>query len=229
MLDGQEAIVSAREGSLGVAIVESRITVPLGGGRAFVFGMLPLFGDPAASLGAGASAEGMLAATAGSVTTLADQVADRVVERLLATGTAPAVGTRTASPTPTGMTAWVRPRDVQSTLGCSRSQANAYLRAAAGRAAGSGHLLLVPVDVWEAWARDNLVDGRKSLGGSRERRAHARTAASGLASSRRAASSDSGEKSSAEAPVRPIRKRLAPDSTCESVRPLIPRLKRPKP
>jgi hypothetical protein len=62
-------------------------------------------------------------------------------------------------PLPPGMTAWVSAEDVARAVSCSRSKAHEYLRAAAGRGVGTGQLLRVPVDVWEAWARDHLVDG----------------------------------------------------------------------
>jgi|HubBroStandDraft_6_1064221.scaffolds.fasta_scaffold66849_1 hypothetical protein len=52
-------------------------------------------------------------------------------------------------PLPAGMTAWVSAEDVEYAVGCSRSKANEYLRAAAGRPVGTGRLLRVPVDVWE--------------------------------------------------------------------------------
>jgi hypothetical protein len=72
----------------------------------------------------------------------------------------PARGPRTGDrPLPAGMTAWVSAEDVVNAVGCSRSKANEYLRAAAGRSVGTGRLLRVPVDVWEAWARDMLIDG----------------------------------------------------------------------
>src|SRR5271155_5168229 len=62
-------------------------------------------------------------------------------------------------PLPAGMTAWVSAEDVVHAVDCSRSKAHEYLRAAAGRSVGTGHLLRVPVDVWEAWARENLIGG----------------------------------------------------------------------
>jgi hypothetical protein len=56
------------------------------------------------------------------------------------------------------MTAWVSTRDVVRAVSCSRAKAHEYVRAAAGRAIGTGRILRVPVDVWEAWVRDNLVE-----------------------------------------------------------------------
>jgi hypothetical protein len=66
---------------------------------------------------------------------------------------------------PAGMTTWVNANHVARAVGCSLSKAHEYLRAAAGRRVGTGRLLRVPVDVWEAWARDNLIEGLR-----RERR-----------------------------------------------------------
>lgn len=63
---------------------------------------------------------------------------------------------------PAGMTAWVSAGDVAGAVGCSKSKAHGYLRAAAGRSVGTGRLLRVPVDAWEAWARENLTDGART-------------------------------------------------------------------
>ena len=70
-------------------------------------------------------------------------------------------------PLPAGMTAWVSTRDVMRAVSCSRAKAHEYVRAAAGRAIGTGRILRIPVDVWEAWARANLVDApRRERDGS---------------------------------------------------------------
>jgi len=66
-------------------------------------------------------------------------------------------------PLPVGMTSWVSADDVAHALSCSHAKAHEYLRAAAGRSIGTGHLLRVPVDIWESWARGNLVDGRRNV------------------------------------------------------------------
>jgi hypothetical protein len=64
---------------------------------------------------------------------------------------------------PAGMTAWVSAQDVARAMTCSSSKAHEYLRAASGRPRGTGQLLRVPVDVWEVWARANLIDGRRDV------------------------------------------------------------------
>jgi hypothetical protein len=66
------------------------------------------------------------------------------------TGRAPLGDPRTHDrPLPAGMTAWVSAQDVARAMSCSHSKAHEYLRAAAGRPIGTGHLLRVPVDIWE--------------------------------------------------------------------------------
>ena len=82
---------------------------------------------------------------------------------------------------PAGMTPWVSAAHVACAVACSNAKAHEYLRAAARRSVGTGQLLRVPVDVWEAWARENLNDrlGRECRGtGRASRRAVAAEAAS---------------------------------------------------
>jgi hypothetical protein len=82
----------------------------------------------------------------------------RLVSAMERAESGPTRGPRTGDrPLPAGMTAWVSAEDVVHAVGCSRSKANEYLRAASGRTVGTGRLLRVPVDVWEAWARENLM------------------------------------------------------------------------
>ena len=122
----------------------------------------------------------------------------------------PPRGPRTGDrPLPAGMTAWVSAEDVVHAVGCSRSKANEYLRAAAGRTVGTGQLLRVPVDVWEAWARDMLIDRLQH--GRRETR---RT-------SRRASSHPNGKTAVPVAPHQSRRRDLGPVSRVESKLPLI--------
>lgn len=128
------------------------------------------------------------------------------------------------APLPSGMSGWIAVKDVQRALGCSRSTAHEYLRAAAGRAVGTGELLRVPVDEWERWARETLINGRRSR--RWERGAQTRTpstSTSGEASGG-AGTTTTKERSFGAAPARRTRKRLAPDSSDGSVMPLIPTL-----
>lgn len=55
------------------------------------------------------------------------------------------------------LTQWVSAKDVQKALSCSRTLAYEYLRRAARRPFGTRGLLRVPVDVWEAYARQTLM------------------------------------------------------------------------
>lgn len=67
---------------------------------------------------------------------------------------------------PEGMTVWISTPDVQAAIGCSRSKAYECLRAAAGRRAGDpGGMLRVPLDLWEAWAFENLAPKPSPLRG----------------------------------------------------------------
>jgi hypothetical protein len=123
---------------------------------------------------------------------------------------------------PTGMSAWVGPAEVERALGCSRSKAHEYLRGASGRSIGTGELLRVPVDVWECWARDNLVGGRRrNTWDSRDR---PRSTFTGEAGSGGAGSTLRTARASVERPARPTRRRLAPGLQSGSVLPLIPTL-----
>jgi len=107
-------------------------------------------------------------------------------------------------PLPAGMTAWVTAMDVARAVKCSRSKAHEYLRAAAGRSVGTGRILRVPVDVWEVWARDNLID---ALG-----RRHRRSGWLGV------------PPSAAATPQQGSRRDLGPLSRAVSKLPLIPLL-----
>jgi hypothetical protein len=114
-------------------------------------------------------------------------------------------------PLPAGMTAWVSAEDVVHAVDCSRSKANEYLRAASGRTVGTGRLLRVPVDVWEAWARDNLINGFAQAGRRTGRTSrHINRPASGTRAP--------------TAPRPPRRRNLGPWSGAESKLPLIPLL-----
>lgn len=59
------------------------------------------------------------------------------------------------------LTQYVSATDVQSALGCSRSQAYYHLRAAAGRTDGTRSALRVAVHVWERYAKRLAVSARK--------------------------------------------------------------------
>src|SRR5688572_10734326 len=54
------------------------------------------------------------------------------------------------------LTSWVSAADVQRALGCARSTAFMYLRQAAGRPPGERGLLRVPVETWEAYAKEMI-------------------------------------------------------------------------
>jgi len=125
---------------------------------------------------------------------------------------------------PIGMTDWVAAQDVMRALDCSKTTANEYLRAAAGRSVGTGQLLRVPVDVWEAWARENLVNGRRRrwAGADRTRTPSTSTSA---ATSGGAGTTTRQAASSAAQPARRTRKQLALGSLNGSERPLIPTLR----
>ncbi len=126
-------------------------------------------------------------------------------------------GVRTLDcPLPPGMTAWVSAGDVARAVGCSHSKAHDYLRAAAGRSVGTGHLLRVPVDVWEAWARDNLIDGLRH-----ERR---RTSRASRRTSPPADATEVGASKGATVPHQYRRPGLSLFPRAESKLPLIPTL-----
>jgi hypothetical protein len=113
-------------------------------------------------------------------------------------------------PLPAGMTAWVSPEDVARAVGCSRAKAHEYVRAAAGRSVGTGQLLRVPVDVWEAWARGNLFEGVR-----RERRGIGRASRCTNPPAKAAAADASAT------PTARRRRSLGPASHVESKLPLI--------
>jgi hypothetical protein len=113
-------------------------------------------------------------------------------------------------PLPAGMTAWVSANDVARALSCSHAKAHEHLRAAAGRAIGTGHLLRVPVDIWETWARDTLIDGPRNV----RRRAP---------SGGRPNSTTDGQLTGTSS--KPKRRKLGPYSDVVSKMPLIPTLK----
>jgi hypothetical protein len=149
------------------------------------------------------------------VDTLGESVAKRVVNRL----------TKMEQRLPTGMTAWVSAAHVQAALECSPSKAHEFLRAAAGRSIGTGELLRVPVDVWERWARDNLVDGRRRSRWEREDRTRTPIASTSADASGGAGTTTPMAPASVEAPPRRTRRQLGYGSPVGSVLPLIPVLK----
>jgi hypothetical protein len=144
---------------------------------------------------------------------LADAVAARVLAQL------------DRGDLPEGMSSWVSADDVVTAVGCSRSKANAYVRAAAGRSVGTGELLRVPVETWEAWARENLINGRRQTRWEKSALSTStKEGESGGAGSTRAMAL-----SSEEAQARRKRRRLGPGSVSGSKRPLIPALRNRKP
>lgn len=135
-----------------------------------------------------------------------------------------------ARPAPLGMSAWVTTEDVQRALQVSKSKAHEYLRAAAGRSVGTGEVLRVPVDVWEEWARNNLINERRRKWGSEGQNQRRDTSTSGRkGASGGAGSTTSMAPSAGSPPGRPTKRRLGPGSLNGSVRPLIPTLTKPKP
>ena len=130
--------------------------------------------------------------------------------------------------TPAGMSAWVTSDDVRRLVQVSKSKANEYLRAAAGRRIGTGELLRVPVDVWEEWARTNLISGKRKRWASEGHSQRPATSTSGGASGG-AGSTTTTVPSVGSPPAQPTRRRLGPGSPNGSVRPLIPTLSKPKP
>jgi hypothetical protein len=166
-----------------------------------------------AAMSLAASGAATQPAPGSDVHVVADVVADRVVERLTEQREA------VERPLPVGMSAWVCAADVERAVGCSASKAHEYVRAAAGRDVGTGQLLRVPVDIWEAWARSNLINGRRR---SRWERPSTSTSGGRFGG---AGSTTTTALASGEPPARPTRRRLAPGLQSGSVLPLIPTLK----
>jgi hypothetical protein len=132
-----------------------------------------------------------------------------------------------ATVVPPGMSAWVTPDDVQRRVQVSKTTAHEYMRAAAGRRVGTGALLRVPVDVWEQWARENLINGRRKRWVREDHSRRPDTSTSGGASGG-AGSTTTTAPCGGSPPARPTRRRLGPGSPNGSVRPLIPTLSKPK-
>jgi hypothetical protein len=136
--------------------------------------------------------------------------------------TRPAASTpeRVTPQPPEGATRWLTPVDVMQLLQCSKRLAQRYVRAAAGRSIGTGRLLRVPIDAWEAWAATNLIDGRRQMrweqGGRRERSISTGAAEFGGAGSTKREANSSGE----AAPL-PTKRRRVFASQSTSERPLI--------
>ncbi|MFI5297296.1 MAG: hypothetical protein ACHREM_04300 [Polyangiales bacterium] len=129
---------------------------------------------------------------------------------------------------PEGMTTWVTTRDVMSAMSCSRSKAHEYLRAAAGRSIGTGHQLRVPVDVWEAWARNNVIDGRRGRRWESAARTGTLTTSTSAARSGGVGTTTTKGRASDGRPEAPTRRPLASGSPNGSVKPQIPTLRSPR-
>jgi hypothetical protein len=119
-----------------------------------------------------------------------------------------------AAAAPEGATRWIGVTDVIALLGCSKSYAHRCVRAAAGRSAGTGALLRVPLKAWEAWAEIHLVDGRMRKG----RRWESTSTSAGRSGG---GSSTSTASESADRPARPTRRQLGPFSPAGSKLPPI--------
>jgi len=55
------------------------------------------------------------------------------------------------------LTMWVCAKDVEHSLGCSRSLAYEHLRQAAGRIDSTRQTLRVPLDVWERYSQERFL------------------------------------------------------------------------
>jgi hypothetical protein len=135
-------------------------------------------------------------------------------------------------PAPAGATPWISPADVMRLHQCSKSLANQYVRAAAGRTVGTGELLRVPLDVWEAWARENLIDvNGKTRRRTRWESAAPRTRSTSTCEGRSGGAGTTTQKASSggDRPAAPTRRRRGPFSPPGSELPLIPHLKFRKP
>jgi hypothetical protein len=109
-----------------------------------------------------------------------------------------------------GMTVFVRAKDVMRALGCSRALAYAHVHRAGARRTEDGHLIGVPLEAWEKYARTIFEVEEK----------WASTCGSGARSGTASHTSTGSARNIPRAA--PVRRRLGPFSKNGSETPLIP-------